>query len=61
MEKGFQFVIESDKIASLSDIPAWCHFTGNRLLKTENENGLYRFQIEKLAEKGLVSVIGEYE
>ncbi len=37
MDKGELFCIESDKIASHSDIPAWCHFTGNKLLKAEKD------------------------
>lgn len=53
-------MIESDKIASLSDIPAWCHFTGNHLIKAETDNGTYRFRVKKMAEKGKVTVIGEY-
>jgi len=60
MDKGVEFVIESDKIASLSDIPAWCHFTGNQLIKSETDNGTYRFQVNKIAEKGKVTVIGGY-
>lgn len=60
MDKDFEFIIESDKIASLSDIPAWCHFTGNHLIKAETDNGTYRFRVKKMAEKGKVTVIGEY-
>lgn len=60
MDKGVEFMIESDKIASLSDIPAWCHFTGNHLIKAETDNGTYRFRVNKMAEKGKVTVIGEY-
>lgn len=51
MSKGEEFVIESDKIASLSDIPAWCHFTGNQLIKSDTSDGIFRFQIKKMVEK----------
>jgi len=60
MDKGVEFMIESDKIASLSDIPAWCHFTGNQLINSERIDGIYRFQVKKVADKGKVAVIGEY-
>lgn len=60
MNKGVEFMIESDKIASLSDIPAWCHFTGNQLIKSEMIGSIYRFQVKKMADKGKVTVIGEY-
>ncbi len=57
MDKGVEFMIESDKIASLSDIPAWCHFTGNQLINSERKDSIYRFQVKKMAEKGNVTVM----
>lgn len=61
MDKGALFCIESDRIASHSDIPAWCHFTGNKLLKAEKGSGIYRFYVEKMAKKGKVAVKDEQE
>lgn len=51
MSKGEEFVIESDKIALLSDIPAWCHLTGNQLIKSDTSDGIFRFQIMKMVER----------
>ena len=41
--------VSSDEEGILSDIPAWCRATGNEILKSDQEEGQYRFYIRKLA------------
>ncbi len=48
MKIGDELELLADDIGSKNDIPAWCQRTGNQLLDTREENGVYHFHIKKL-------------
>lgn len=45
---GEVMLIEANKISLLRDIPSYCAQTKHSLLKTESENGIYRFWVKIL-------------
>ena len=47
MQKGEKLICIADKISLTKDIPAFCNQTQNRLVGQEEENGLFKFWIEK--------------
>lgn len=48
MKIGDELELLADDIGSKNDVPAWCQRTGNQLLDTREENGVYHFHIKKL-------------
>jgi tRNA 2-thiouridine synthesizing protein A len=40
-------LVEATDGGSKSDIPSWAKDTGNELLETSSENGVYRYVIRK--------------
>lgn len=47
MAPGEVMLIEATDGGSRSDIPAWARDTGNELVETSSENGVYRYVIRK--------------
>ena len=41
-------ILATDR-GSLSDVPAWCTFTGNELLEQTEDGGVFRFVVRKVA------------
>ncbi len=41
-------ILATDR-GSLSDVPAWCTFTGNELVEQTEEGGVFRFVVRKVA------------
>lgn len=47
MKVGDVLELVADDIGSKEDVPAWCKRTGNELLETKEEGGVFRFFIRK--------------
>jgi len=41
-------ILATDR-GSLSDVPAWCTFTGNELVEQTEDGGVFRFIVRKVA------------
>jgi tRNA 2-thiouridine synthesizing protein A len=41
-------ILATDR-GSLSDVPAWCTFTGNELVEQTEDGGVFRFVVRKVA------------
>ena len=41
-------ILATDR-GSLSDVPAWCTFTGNELVEQSVDGGVFRFVVRKVA------------
>jgi tRNA 2-thiouridine synthesizing protein A len=41
-------ILATDR-GSLSDVPAWCTFTGNELIEQTEDGGVFRFVVRKVA------------
>ena len=41
-------ILATDR-GSVSDVPAWCTFTGNELLEQTEDAGVFRFVVRKVA------------
>ncbi|HEY7281012.1 MAG TPA: sulfurtransferase TusA family protein [Actinomycetota bacterium] len=41
-------ILATDR-GSLSDVPAWCTFTGNQLVEQTEDAGVFRFVVRKVA------------
>lgn len=50
LKMGQVLEIIADDRDTLQDIPTWCKSSGNRLLKFEEEKGVYKFYIRKEAD-----------
>ena len=48
IEPGQVMLIEATDGGAKSDIPSWAKDTGNELLETTNEDGIFRFVIRKM-------------
>ena len=49
MEVGDSLVIEATDAASPADFTAFCTATGDRLIRSEQRDGVFHFEIEKAA------------
>ena len=49
MAAGDILAVEATDAASPADFAAFCAATGDRLLSSEQRDGVYRFEIEKTA------------
>jgi tRNA 2-thiouridine synthesizing protein A len=47
LQPGQIMLVEATDGGSKSDIPSWAKDTGNELLETSSENGVYRYVIRK--------------
>ncbi|MGN6130775.1 MAG: sulfurtransferase TusA family protein [Nocardioidaceae bacterium] len=47
LESGQIMVVEATDSGSRSDIPSWARDTGNELLESTSEDGVYRYVIRK--------------
>ena len=47
IESGQVMLVEATDGGSRSDIPSWAKDTGNELLETSSEDGVFRFVIRK--------------
>ncbi len=47
IESGQVMLVEATDAGSRSDIPSWAKDTGNELLETSTEDGVYRYVIRK--------------
>jgi tRNA 2-thiouridine synthesizing protein A len=47
LEPGQVLLVESTDQGSRSDIPSWARDTGNTLLETSSEDGVFRYLIRK--------------
>ena len=47
LESGQVMLIEATDGGSKSDIPSWAKDTGNELLESSSEDGIYRYVIRK--------------
>ena len=47
IESGQIMVVEATDGGSRSDIPSWAKDTGNELLETTSDDGIYRYVIRK--------------
>ena len=48
MQPGETLLAISDKISMTTDIPAFCSQTSNQLIRQDEENGLFRFWLQKI-------------
>jgi tRNA 2-thiouridine synthesizing protein A len=48
MEKGSVLELLATDPGSKPDVPAWCKKTGNELLETAEENGVYKYYIKRI-------------
>jgi tRNA 2-thiouridine synthesizing protein A len=47
MQPGEVLELLSDDVGSKEDVPAWSKRTGNELLETKEESGIFRYVIKK--------------
>jgi len=47
MESGKVLELLATDPGSKPDVPAWCNKTGNELLETDEENGVYKYYIKR--------------
>ncbi len=47
MESGKILELIADDEGALEDVPAWCRKTGNELVESKTENGVYKFYVKK--------------
>ncbi len=48
MKVGDEIEVHATDVGSKADIPAWCQRTGNELVGTREEGGVYIYHIKKL-------------
>ncbi|NLT37994.1 MAG: sulfurtransferase TusA family protein [Methanomassiliicoccus sp.] len=48
MNVGDEIELLATDVGSKADVPAWCQRTGNELVETREENGVYIYRIKKL-------------
>jgi len=48
MKVGEVLELIADDIGSKEDVPAWCKRTGNELVESKEENGVFRYFIKKM-------------
>ena len=47
MESGQVLELIADDDGALEDVPAWCRKTGNELVESSTDNGIYKFYVKK--------------
>ena len=47
MQSGEELEMVSDDIGSREDVPAWAKKTGNALLETKEEGGVFHYRVKK--------------
>lgn len=47
MESGQVLELIADDDGALEDVPAWCRKTGNELVESLTDNGVYKFYVKK--------------
>lgn len=48
MNVGDEIELLATDVGSKADVPAWCQRTGNELVESREENGVYIYRIKKL-------------
>jgi tRNA 2-thiouridine synthesizing protein A len=47
MKVGDVLELIADDVGSKEDVPAWCKRTGNELIESKEENGMFHYLIKK--------------
>jgi len=48
LDVGAELLLLADDEGAKEDVPAWCRRTGNELVSTVEEGGVFKFQIKKV-------------